>query len=39
MEEFSDYIGLPIVGKKLTGLDRLKDFLLETINSLKNVHT
>ncbi len=36
MEEFSNYIGLPIMGKKLTGLDRLKDFLLETIKSFQN---
>ena len=38
IEEFSNHTGLPIIGKKLTGLDRFKDFLLETINSLKNVH-
>lgn len=38
MEEFSNYIGLPIMGKKLTGLDRLKVFLLETIKSLLNSH-
>jgi len=37
IEEFSNYIGLPIVGKKLSGLDRLKNFILETINRLKNV--
>ena len=39
MEEFSNYIGLPIIGKKLTGLVRLKDFLLETIKSLQNAPT
>jgi len=37
IEEFSNYIGLPILGKKLAGLDRLKEFILETINRLKNV--
>jgi len=38
IEEFSNHTGLPILGKKLAGLDRLKDFILETINRLKNVH-
>ena len=33
IEEFSNYTGLPILGKKLAGLDRLKDFILETIKN------
>jgi len=36
IEEFSNHTGLAIIGKKLTGLDRLKDFLLETIKSFQN---
>jgi hypothetical protein len=38
IEEFSNYTGLPILGKKVVGLDRLKDFILETIKRPKNVH-
>jgi len=38
IEEFSNYTGLPILGKKLAGLDRLKNVILETIDRLKNVH-
>jgi len=38
IEEFSNYTGLPILGKKLAGLDKLKDLILETINNLKNAH-
>jgi len=37
IEEFSNYTGLPILGKKLSGLHKLNDLILETINSLKNV--
>lgn len=38
IEEFSNYIGLPILGKKVVGLDRLKDLILETMKSPKNIH-
>ena len=38
IEEFSNHTGLAIIGKKLAGLDRLKDFILETIERLKNTH-
>ena len=38
IEEFSSYIGLPILGKKAAGLDRLKELILETMKSPKNIH-
>ena len=38
IKEFSNYIGLPIVGKKAAGLDRLKELILETMKSPKNIH-
>jgi len=39
IEEFSSHTGLPVLDKKVTGLDRLKDFILETIKRLKNART
>lgn len=39
IEEFSNHTGLPILDKKLAGLDRLKIFILETIKRLKNVRS
>jgi len=38
IEEFSNLTGLPILGKKVAGLDRFKDLILETMRRLKNVH-
>ena len=38
IEEFSNYVRLPILGKKVAGLDRLKDVILETMKTPKNAH-
>lgn len=38
IEEFSNHTGLPILDKKLTGLDRLKEFILQTIKNSQNAN-
>ena len=38
IEEFSNYTGLPILGKKVVGLERFKDLILETMRELINVY-
>jgi hypothetical protein len=38
IEEFSNYTGLPILGKKVVGLERFKALILETMQRLTNVH-
>ena len=38
IEEFSNHTGLPILDKKVAGLDRFKDLILETMQRLTNVH-
>lgn len=37
IEEFSNYTGLPILGKKVVGLGRLEELILETMKSPQNV--
>ena len=38
IEEFSNHTGLPILGKKVAGLERFKGLILETMQRLTNVH-
>jgi len=38
IEEFGNHTGLPILGKKVSGLERFKDLILETMRRLTNIH-